>query len=138
MKKKLSANMSMITAVTLGISCSIVVSVLLLLLGTAMINMGNAQISISNYIMLPIQGLSVLAGCALSGILAGERSVFACLLTAGCYLTILILTALLFMDGLHGKVLLSIAAIACGCLAEILILTMKKGRRKKRTKSRFR
>ena len=96
MNKKLFKEIPMLPAVAFGISCSIIMSILLLLLNTTLIHGGNISIIMSNYLVLPIHAIATLVGCALSGRLAGERRSIVCALTAVGYLVLLILSALLY------------------------------------------
>lgn len=138
MKKRNLKDLSAVSAGGLGLLCCSIISILLLLAATVLIQNGQAEQAISSYLIIPIHLISSFLGSAFAGRLTGEKRGLACVIGAGGYLLILLITSLLFMDGIHGQFIFGTMGIAIGCGCAILLNARKKEAKKKRVKTRFR
>lgn len=138
MKKRITKKLSAVSAGGFGLLCCSIISILLLLVATAFIHNGQAEQSISSYLVIPIHIISSFAGSIFASRLTGERRSLSCTIAAVGYLLILLISALLFMDGIHGQFLLSVIAIGIGCGCSILLAARNNGTKKRKTKRHFR
>lgn len=133
-KGKRAIRFSTVVAGSLGALSSVVISVILLLIGTSLISADHMQIIAGNYYVVGVQSIAGLAGCFAGGKLAGEKTGIACCIAGGGYLILLTIIALLFFNGLDSTYLWGMLAIGIGCAGGIIVSSKNMNRKRKKRK----
>lgn len=123
----------------IGTASSIVIALLLTVIGAIFIENEYLNIGSVNILALTIQFVSSLVGTLIAGKLSRTNYFLSCGAVCGCYFLLMLITAMLFFDGVGGSVLLSALAILIGGGTAILLCTKGNNRikrRKKRVRSR--
>lgn len=127
---------SMPLAIIIGILASITVTVVGMILCTALIN-GGSMTEQTMSIMCPIVwALASFAGAVLSALIAGRQYLVACGVPAMCYFVILFAVSAMFLDGRYETIGWGILSDLLAAILAILLF-LKKGSGKK-TKFKFR
>jgi len=133
---KINNHTSMPLAIIIGILASIIITIIGMLLCTALINGGSITEHTMSIMCPIIWFLASFAGAVLSSLIAGRQYLVACGVPAVCYFVILFAVSAMFLDGQYET-------IGWGILSDLLatilaiMLFLKKGSGKK-TKFKFR
>ena len=132
--KSISLINSCLIGVTLGLSCSTILLIVL----TLFVDGANITIQTAKLTIPALQGLCIFAGSLVAGKLVGDRGMIAAAITAGCYLLILVMVSLLFLEGLNGNVIIGLVSIVAGMAASVVALKQKPGGKTRKRRVNFR
>ncbi len=138
MKHKKISQLSFVPACVLGVLGCLVISVLLIMLSSLLIYNEHLQLSTGKYLTITTHFLSALIGCFLAGKAAGEKYRTVETIVSAGYLLMLIIISLLFGEGVHGNLLLTVIAASLGCVSGILLCAQKRTPKRKKQIRRFR
>ena len=139
MNKQRSKKLSWISAASLGVIGCILISMIFLLIATALIK-NESILQSSGYSIIVIgQVISVFASCLTASKLTEEKKTLACITTGGIYYLMLLAIAILFYDGMGSQFLWGTIATTVGIIGSIFIANkVKTPQRRKRRIRRFR
>lgn len=121
-----------------GTAFGLVVSAAILLIMTSMVDKAYLSLDASKIVIFITQLISGLLSSLIAGRTAGDRGAVACIASAAGYALILLVVSMLFMDGLHGNVLLGLGVIALGAAVGMSLLFKKPTRHRRKRNHGFR
>ena len=117
-------------AVLIGLSVSLLLSLLLSAVAAWAVSDGKLQEHAMDAAIWPIQFLATAIGCLTATVLMGSMPAIICGVCGGAYLLLLIAINILFLDGSMGGIGSGVLSVLGGTLVPIILqLIGKKGRK---------
>ena len=138
MKKYNSKKITWWHASIIGVAIAAIISIALLIALTSLINNSLLALNKSVYAVIAIQLVSSFAASVFACGAAGDRKTLSGILAVVGYAMALCVVSLLFMDGLHGNVMLGLLALAAGAILGLLPIFKKTSYHKISRKRAFR
>lgn len=136
MKRKNGAkNFSLPIGVLIGVAVSVVLMLLLAVIGASMINGDRLEISSLKWFVIIVWAVSAFIGTITAVALVKNKLAIVAGITSASIILILLCSAMLFFDGISGKMLTGIAVILAGGFGAGLLM-LRSGRANKKKKNR--
>ncbi len=116
-----------------------VIAMLLAALCTIFIENEYLNIDSVNILAIVVQLIATTVGVLIAGKIGKTNAFVQCIMTCGCYIALLLITAILFFDGVGELVLPNLLAVLAGGGIAIFLSTRRKivvKRKKRRVRSR--
>lgn len=127
MRPKISG-LGILPACGIGIAVSLLVTVLIAWVTAIFISNEYFEINTIVFAAIVSQFLATFIGAFLVGKITDNNKMLTCCLAGGLYYLLLIGTAMLFFDGISGKLFVGLISCALGCFAGILTSSRQKKR----------
>jgi hypothetical protein len=136
MKRKNGAkNFSLPIGVLIGVAVSVVLMLLLAGIGASLVNGDRLEISSLKWFAIIVWAVSAFIGTITAVALVKNKLAIVAGITGASIILILLCSAMLFFDGISGKMLTGIAVILAGGFGAS-VLMLRSGRANKKKKNR--